>query len=222
MKLVSYDSGRALQLIVMEEIRPHGGIYMRHFVEALNERYGFAQSPDLRDADSDGSYVFNQGNIILDGQSIMIGQLGIYTDGIVIVCQDTESANKVLDDGLQWITEKFGLRPILTRKQRTFTSTLIIEFDFAIERALRKWDAVGRLLGSALQNSYGWSVKPDLTRLAFQVDKENLPAQANSLFLIERRADIPHSQNRFYSAAPLQTRLHLEFLRDLEALFAED
>jgi hypothetical protein len=216
MKIIATEGGRVLDLVPLEEIRPLAGIYVPDLIKAITERYGFAAGPtNLAEAVKSGAK-FEHGKFITDGGSVVIKELAIYSDGLISDAFDTRTADRVLDDFLDWATEQFKLRERESPRRRTYTSALICEFERPVESALGNLSKLCGLLSKSLNAAYGWNHEYNLNRLGFSVDPMTAPHLRNTQFVIERRVQSPYSENRYYSGAPLQTEVHIQLLETIE------
>lgn len=220
MELIATDQGRVLQLFVMEEMRPPSGVYPPDLFHAIAERYGFIGQPtNLIEAATTGAK-FQRGHFQIDAKDINIKELGIYNDGIIVDCFNTDDADAVLDELMVWIKLKFELREVITKKQRTYTSVVVIEFDEPIDFMLQGFTKIRDIYASALRDTYGWDLEVNLLRLGISADPSTVPPLTNTQFFVERRIGIPYSQNRYYSGAPFRTAEHLKFLKSFEKVAA--
>jgi hypothetical protein len=221
MKLISLEAGRAVNLIVMEEVRPLHGISLRDFIEAIAERYQFSSVPDPKvAATSSQPTTFKNGEIELNGDKIIIDDLTIYSDGIGVETKHTDKAALVLEDGVAWFSRSFNLRAPMTPVKRAYSSTVIVEFDNPVEQSLKNWNAIQSLLKDAIKKREADDSGLSLTRIVFSTDP-TIPREGyTSTFQLERRADVPYARNRYFCVAPLDTESHLAYLTALDALLA--
>jgi hypothetical protein len=218
MKLITVEQARLLDLYPLEELRPDYGIYLPEFVRAVSERYGFVAVPtDLKDAAENGAK-FEHGHAMIDGQSVVIKNLGVYNDGIIVDTYHSKMSDAVLADLMQWATEKFSLHPKNSPDRRTYTSMVVVEFEGAVEPALGALGKIGDMMSDYLRTFYGWEHAYNLTRLGLAVDPKKIPHLRNTGFLLERRVGIEYATNRWACGAPLPTETHLELLGKIEQL----
>jgi hypothetical protein len=216
MKIVTIDGGRVLDLVPLEELRPSAGVYLPDFISAVATRYSFANVPtDLGEAIKSGAK-FDTGKFMFNGNPISIKELGIYSDGLICEAHGTHFADLILDDLLQWATDKFKLKERLAPIHRTYTSGLVCIFDKSVESGLGKLTTICDLLSKACNDLYGWKYKYNLNRLAFNVDPTEIPHLRSTNFILERRLQVPYSENRYFSIAPLKTEAHIELLETIE------
>jgi hypothetical protein len=216
MNLIATDTGRVLQLLIMEEIIPSSGIYMPNLYQQLADRYAFVGRPNnYVEAVANGTK-FQHGRLATPTKTIVIKEIGIYNDGVIIDAMNTDDAEYVMEDFIVWVTAAFALRPIKTEIPRIYSSIVTIEFESAIECALRGLDIVLTQVSAALNNAYGWQHEVHLLRLAVNADPQAVPPLRNTQFYIERRIGRPYSQNRYQSGGPLRTEDHLALLTGIE------
>jgi hypothetical protein len=216
MKIIATDTGRVVQLVVMEEIRPPSGIYMPALYQAVSDRYGFVARPqDLNAAITSGAK-FNHGRLITPNKTIMISEIGIYNDGVIIDSLNTNDAEIILEDFISWTKNLLGLRDEITKIPRTYSSLVTVEFDRPIETALRGTEILTGSLNTALKNAYGWDLETNILRFGINADPRSVPPLRNTHFFLERRIGRPYSENRYQSGAPLRTEEHLELLQTIE------
>lgn len=216
MKIISAEHGQILHRFIAEEVRPPSGLYIPDLIRVVAERYGFISLPRLEDAIKEGAK-FSTGRHLHGGRLIEIKTLGIFSDGILVVTLNTDDASIILDELLQWI-DSIGFRRPTTIFPRQFVSSVIVDFDRSIDRSFDMLKAFNRSFSEALYAAYGYSLDPSIRRIAFACDPLNLPPQAVAEFTLERRAGVPFSQNRYFSAAPLPTKVHLDLLQSFEKL----
>ena len=216
MKVVTTEGGRILDLVPLEEFRPPQGVYLPDFVSAIAARYSFASVPsNLTEAAKSGAK-FETGKFMLDGSPVAIKELAVYSDGLICEAHDTRFADLVLDDFLKWATDTFKLQERLSPVRRTYTSALVCIFEKSVEFGLGKLSTVCDLLSKALSDAYGWKYQYNLNRLAFTVDPMAIPHLRSTNFIIERRLQVPYSENRYFSIAPLKTEEHVKLLETIE------
>jgi hypothetical protein len=217
MKVIATEGGRVLDLVPIEELRPSSGLYLPDFIQRVNERYGFASVPPSVIEASKAGVKFEHGRFVMDGVVEVIKELSVYSDGLICDCFTTRAADLILDDFFGWSTETFKLRHRQTPQRRTYTSTVVIEFENVVEPALGKFTQLGNMLSKFLKAAYGWNYEYNLQRLTFAVDPMAIPHLRSTQFYIERKLGTPYSENRYYSIAPMQTEEHLRLLGAIES-----
>lgn len=218
MKIITYEGGRILDLVPLEEFRPARGVYVPDFLGAIAARYQFVSGPkDLAEAAKSGAK-FELGKFDLGGTIITVKELAIYSDGLICETYTTEMSDLVLDEFISWATATFGLQPRTTSIKRTYTSALVCNFDKDVESGLGPLARACDLFSRALKESYGWDYSAKLNRLAFNVDPKDIPHLRNTNFILERRLQNPngYSENRYFSIASLKTEAHVRLLETIE------
>lgn len=217
MKLVANEGGRILDRISIDELRPPGGVFVPDLFRAIVERYQFAVLPNgnIGEALKDGAK-FEHGKAIIGGKTLVVKELAMYSDGLISDAFDTDSAELILDDFIAWATAEFKLKERQSPSSRTYTSAVVIKFEKDLEPALGKMAKVRTLLSDALKSNHGWDYTYSTSRLMFSVDPQSMPPYRNTNFILEKRAQVPFSENRYFSAAPFRTEEHLRLLETIE------
>jgi hypothetical protein len=218
MKVVNTEGGRILELVALEELRPVGGVYVPDFLRAITARYSFVQPPTNFEEMLKSGMKFEGGKFTLaDNTVVSIKELSLHNDGIICEAFNTQIADLVLDDFVAWAIAEFKLHQPLSAPRRTYTSSIICDFEKDVEPGLGKIARLSSLLSKALGDAYGWKYKYELFRLGLNVDPRTIPQYRLTNFIFERRTGIEYSKNRFFSIAPLTTEAHIHLLEVFEA-----
>ena len=216
MKLISYEFGQSLQMIRMDEVRPLHGIYMPDVILKIGNRYRFVTRPMEINAETANAITFEIGIIQIGDQQTAIASLGVYNDGILVVCRDTNDADRVTDDFISWATEEFSLRQIQTHIPRKHTSHVVVDFDVSLDAIVSSFTAIASIFELALKADQGVQIAPRVQRLVLASDPlDGLPL-AQTSFTLEPRSGTPFSSQRFFSAAPMSSEAHLNMLTAIE------
>jgi hypothetical protein len=217
--LVAYEFGQVLQLIRMEETRPHSGTYLPDLLVAIRERYKFVTAPtNFTEAGLTEGAKFEMGALQTGNRLIAIKSLGVFKDGLLISCWNTEDAEFITDEFMDWSIKTFGLRKPTTSIPRKYSSQLVVDFDVSIDHLMTAFSAVCRAYESALEDVAGIKVDMHVEKLILSSDPiGGLPTNQTS-FSIETRVNVPFSERRYFSVAPLTSAGHLKFLANLENL----
>lgn len=219
MKLISTEFGQSFQQYRMEELRPFSGIYLPGLIAAIAERYSFGAVPSLNDAVQQGAR-FREGRFAVGNTLIAIKELGVYNDGILVAAWNTDDADAIVDDITSWSLQTLKLREPIFTPVRRHVSSLVVEFDFTIDRAFTVFAELITEYQEVLKRTYDWEFPVQGLRIAFAADHTMMPQHTSADFLIERRAGVPFSENRYFSSVPLGTRTHLELLKTFERVLA--
>ena len=219
MRVITNEAGRAIQRLNPDEVRPAGGYYVPDIIRLISERYGFGHQPSVEDVRKTGA-VFREGRLIAGTRKINIGEIGIYNDSVIATSEDTESSDFILNDILAWAQQSIGLRRPQNQQLRLYENALVVEFDTSLEKSFSIFDATKRSFEKMLVTLYGEGPVVAPYRFAIAVDSmvSRIPPglQFGLQFQIERRIGVPFSLNRFYSVAPLRTKMHVELLEEFE------
>jgi len=215
MKLISRELGKVVQLFVPDEIRPLSGLNMPDFIRLIQERYGFAKVPELKEVAQSGAK-FQTGRLKSANKTINISELAVFDDGAVVNSFHTDEAEFVLEDFISWAKKTFDFRDAETERLRTFESRLVIEFDRSIDAALRVFDPIRAKIAKAVEDSYGVKTPIGNHRIDFSAPMKPALEIRHPALGIERRISCPLEANRFYSIAGFRTDVHLELLHELE------
>lgn len=212
MELVSCETGQALQLINMDEIRPvRGGVFLPDILSNIKERYRF-QSFVPR-TDQTNAIKFDLGVAKLEELTIPISSIEIYNDGIAVNARHTDDADAVMDDFLKWSSESYDFREPQHVIPRRHQSRIIVDIDRSAGDLFFK---NFKLLNSIVGGSLGSEKSSEVTQIMFG---PHPPGEYPFLhtWLFQPRIGQPHVPNRYFSAAPLSTSAHVDMLSRLEA-----
>jgi len=224
MKIVNYERGVTTLLVPMEEMRPANPPDITTAINAIKAHYGFGWAPDLNrtyDEVQKGPHTFSGGKLERDGKVISITKLQFFNDGIVVTSHSTENADAIIEDLIEWGTKTFGYRPFQTVPTRLHNSAIAIDMDFDLDHILGPHDELSRLFAEYLTPARPKAPVWKAATLRFTgIASPKEAPDMNNVFLIERRVDVPHEKNRYFSDAPLPTQAHVRFLEALEKIVA--
>jgi hypothetical protein len=215
-KLISTEYGQSLQLFVADEVRPLSGLYLPDLIRKISERYALVIGPPNYETALKEGAKYKEGRLVIEGRTIAIKDLGFFVDGVLAATSTTEDSDIVLNDLIVWAKQNFGLRDPLTKRPRTFVSSVVVEFDAELDRALTTFNELRQGFASVINETYQVDTEINASRIALAADTTRLPPQIRFEFIIERRAGRPFSENRYFSSATLPTRSHLDLLADFE------
>jgi hypothetical protein len=129
----------------------------------------------------------------------------------------TTDSEKILEEALNWSAATFGMdyRPgMIKRKahvsQLTFYSDSIFK---NLHPALLK---ISAKISARVPQYFGLNVEYRPSSFAITYDPLTLK-NGVAPFSIEPRAEVPYSENKYFSTAPLPTEEHINLLEELEA-----
>jgi hypothetical protein len=216
MKLVAYDTGQTLFMILLDEARPLSGVYLPDLIKEVGERYALAlKSTDLAEAIKSG-VKYQVGRLSEENKTIAIKQLDLYNDGILITTCSTDDTETVFSDLSAWLKSNFGFRDPVTSIRRKYFSSVVVDFDKPLERLLSAFSEITSDYATMLKSHNNVDASPSLYRIALSADPRELPQFTQTQFLIERRNDAAFSLNRYIATAPLASDKLLSLLERLE------
>jgi hypothetical protein len=215
MQLLSVIRARSIWLFDTLDLNPFG----KHLevIEWLKENYHFLKYPSsIADFDRSGGLAFSNGAFQIKDDLVIDVGLSIYPDGLVA---DTRSSTKDTDvflENLLSLAERdLGLvsYPEMVR-QRLYVSELNIRPKNPLNSLNPRLQEFANRITSLLVNQDTIVFAP--AGISFWPDP-SFPIR-HSHFQFERKQNIPFSENRYYSRAPLHTDDHLKLLEEFEDL----
>jgi len=221
-RLIAVDTGRATWLFPLEEIVPREPLDRGQLTAALVDRYGFAIFPPSNippeEINKNGAK-FQNGFLMFEGKKSGITELAIFNDGVVVNSHSTEAASAFIEDLVSYVRSNFGFRDFTSKVRRIIVSQLIVEFDTRLAALVPAFEKIGALINKDMGELYDASVFLDFGRIDLVMDKGT--ADINYVapkFLIERRANISFSQERYFCSATMHTNSHLRILEEIEKM----
>lgn len=221
MKIISYDSGRVTWLFPTEEFLPLGSGDGRAIIEQVTAKYEFShppKNPTREEVDKNGLR-FGSGRFAFEGTSFHINEFIAYNDGIVAVSAATEPAMAFLEDLVQFLKDAFSFRAPITPIKKINVSNIIVEFDDSINSMLAEHELISHVISGNLNSNEGTTFPARLSRVDFTLDKgPNEKPGSLPKWTLEARANVPISQNRYFSSAAVSTRQHLKMIEEVEQI----
>lgn len=216
MRFVATETGQAIQLLKLEELRPlRGGAFVLDMIAEITERYRFAVPPEDI-IKNPNALKFQAGTILGPDRNININSLEIYNDGIVVNARHTDDADFVIDEFLSWSAAEFGMRERITFIPRTYFSAIVVDFDKAIEQIIGDFEEIRAIIAAA------FGTEQNFRFLRFAITTDQTQAVGHRTWQIEPRAGLPRVEGRFFSTAHLPTDAHWEMLVKLEKRLTTD
>lgn len=224
MRLIAIDAGRTTWLFPFEEIAPLEPMVGGQLTAALVARYSFKGFPaenTPREELSKNGAKFENGQFLYLDRLVPIGELAVFSDGVVVNSSSTEAASAFIEDLLDYVRSQFRFREFTSRPRKIVASQLIVEFDTPLATLMPTFSKIQGLIAKETGEVYGASNPMDFFRLDFQLDKEKSHLEyALPRFTIERRAGVSFSQERYYCSALLDTQRHLFILEEMEKMIS--
>jgi hypothetical protein len=209
MKLISIESSRVIFLIQLH--RPGGQLYLPDALEKLAKRYSFIKAPSSEQAPP---LTFAIGKF----KNAQIAEFSMFNDGLIVSsASDTDLLKAFIDDLLAWGTKELGIERVATTSSETFyESSIIVKSDIDLAAALKPQIEISDLLNDAMKSA---KIVVPLKLSGFILDFDPasfLGKRKPFRFIVDRRINVPFSDNIFFSQAPFRTKDHLHVLSMLE------
>jgi hypothetical protein len=214
MELSAIIMARFFAFIETYDLNPRGRAHFPQLVTALVNRYGFAKYPQKpEDFDESKGVTFQDGR----EDDVTINQVQIFSNATYVdTASSTEDSEKIFQQSLTWLSKDFGLRyrPEMV-KRKTYVSQLTF-FTDVLDKLHPALSKLGQKLTTRVPQFYGQPL--GYTPAVVSVAYDPLTTKAGpSPFTIERRADAPFNENKYFSSAPLPTDEHIAMLEAFEA-----
>jgi|SRR5580698_994610 hypothetical protein len=215
MQLLSVPLARVLAYIEGTELNPQGSAFFPEVIERLIERFQFQKYPQsFEETDEQKGVNFFEGR----WNGVNVTKLTIFTGAIVVdTGTSTEASEKILEEALIWGAQELGLtyEPGMI-KRRQYISDIVFssEIDLlAVHPAFVNLQKAVTDLGE----KFLWQRRPyELTHFGLDFDHTLNPLIA-APFSIQRRGNALFSEQKYFSEAPLPTRVHVKLVEQLEA-----
>lgn len=188
--------------------------FMPDLVAAIRARYRFFESPSkVEDLKQEGPARFLLGV----HQNVIISKLEVYPHGVSIETEgSTEEADLVLDDFFEWASSKFKIDFSETQPVARLYSSAIEFTDVNIAKLSEGMSALAAGLSTYLAE-YGVQASYVFHSSGLAADPITAVPIVPNRFTIERRVNMPMSENVFFSEAPLSTDQHVALLERLSS-----
>ena len=217
MRLSSVNAARAVWLLDIDELNPHGRRLFPDLVPALVAAFGFTVFPEnsgQMDPTAKTGIAFKNGKFpCVDGP--VSWDFEIHAAGIAVETKNSTTVSEgLLGELVDWGVREFGLnfRPAMIRKT-VYVSQLVFYPDGDINKGLDRLNGFADILSSV--PIIGDVKKIELNSLYFKSEGSDRWA-----FTFERRADAPFSENKYFSASDVPTDVHIELINRFEALLS--
>lgn len=222
MRLIAVETGRVTWLFPLEEIAPLEPLDRGQLTAALVDRYGFAVFPASNtppeEINKNGAK-FQNGFFTFDGKRASIAELAVFNDGIVVNSNSTEAASAFIGDLISYVRSNFRFRDFTSKVRTILVSQVVVEFDTRLAALVPLFAKIGAMINKETGQIYETPVFMDFGRIDFLFDKEKAGIEyAAPRFLIERRAGVPFSQERYYCSASMHSDSHLRILEEIEKM----
>lgn len=215
MKLQSICNARSIWWGHLNDINPRGINLFPIVAPLLVSTYKFIQFPSIQDvANPTDGLKFQTGEFANNGEHPARISFTIYDECLIAnSSSSTDHADAFLRDVLKRLDEIFNLsnsEQVINRKN------YLNELYVYTNKSLDLLSPQLKIISEYLSNNVVQDVRFELGGISFfpdQINKNNPP-----VFRFERAVNVPFSENRYYSIAPLQTSKHLELLENLEAI----
>ncbi len=213
MKLVSIRVARSIWLVPVNQLNPRGR-YLLPAVSGVVERYHFAKPPDLKSLTESPVKVAFEAGVFAGTNGVPVTvQLTLHDDGLVAETRSsTDDSDAFLEDLLSWLEKEYDL-PSYTDLgiRKIYASELYVQFQNPISVFSERFSAFADSIETGLGPN-----QPNPMHLAGLIFGSDPTNKQQSLVRIEREANIPFKENRYYSYAPIKTSEHLKLLELFE------
>ena len=218
MELLSVDLARAVWVGPVMDLNPKGIALDKLLVPFLLDTYKFKKIPDLKAVDPSKGFSFERGEFTLPGEDYPIAiTFGMFDFGFTADSRSsTRNSEAFLIDVFSRFSQICKIPPYDSfLRRRGYVSRLFVHTEKSIELLNPKLTQLADYLS---ENVEGGSISFHAKSLSIWPDQTvKVPPLA---FSFEPVLGTSFSENRYFSAAPLQTEKHLELLKMLEEILS--
>lgn len=217
MQLSAVLLARVIFFVESVDLNPRGAAYYPDVIGALVNRYGFQSFPQkIEDFNEEKGVTLVSGK---SGEKV-IEKVVVYNWGLTLdTTSSTSDSEELLDEALRWGADNLRLsyKPEMIKRksyvsQITFYSDAPLLLLNPILGSIS--DKLAKTVSSNLKLAY--VLGPRGFQISVDPEVQRIPVQ---VFSVERREGVPFSDRKYFSAAPVQTDVHLEIIKDLENAF---
>lgn len=223
MRIISYNNARVTWLFPLEEIGPLDGMNGSNLISEISRRYEFKNIPSVAAPEEmqKNGVKFGLGKFKVSDRIQVVTELSVYSDGIVAISEQTETGHLFLIDLLGWLRRDFGFREFSSEVKELFLSELTVEFDQALSRLLPSFELITNAVSKFTAPMFQTKDTMGFARIDLEFDRTSPTIkQGAPRFVIERRTNVPFSQERYFCSAPMRTTEHVKSLTEIETLAA--
>jgi len=219
---VTVQRARSLWFVYLSDLNPNG-LNLLPLIQPLISRYNFQLFP-TKPEELFGKDVieikFSGGNFKKAPKHNISVDLIIFNWGFVAETRSsTNDSDAFLDDLLTWASTQIKLvayQEVI--KSKAYVSELWIQTDKKLNTLNPKLDKLAKRITSLTKGHEHHHIAYETSGILFSSD----PVVVNppGIFRFERIIDVPFSENRYYSAASLQTEAHITILEELEDILS--
>ena len=198
----------------LQDLNPQGHVYYPDLVAALVEKFNFQVFPTKpEDFNEQTGITFQSGKF----EGGTIEQVQIFTHGILLDTRiSTDASEELLHDTLVWAKATLGLHYEDNMiKREALVSQLTFESSLSLNKLNPVLADVSKFVTDNLPSNIGQKPSYETTGVVINIDP-TASKLTPGMFSIERRAELPFSDNKYFSNAPLSTKDHVAALEELE------
>lgn len=219
MKLLSVNLARALWFCPVQELNPRGkSLYQ--IIPYLIDKYRFKVFPSDKEVpDENKGIKFEDGEFLTSANELISINLTIFADGLVADSRySTDESDAFLTDMLMNLSKdhSFPHHELIIRRTG-YVSQLYVSTDKSLELINPRLKKISEYLCNNVKG-FGENFF-ELGGIYFWPDQTLINKPFN--FTFERVLNVPFSENRYYTGAPLQTDNHIELLDIIENILSK-
>jgi hypothetical protein len=214
-KISAIIQARAIAFMELYDLDPRGRTFFPEIIEQIRQRYGFLQAPKIEELDEQKGVELKTGkfgNKVIDVLKIFPHLFALETHS------STSDSKMILEDMFEWAKKELGI---------TYEPSMIEHWGYV---SILTFYSECNII--ALDNSPASKLAAKMSNAVSEIWEEPVVfeprgmsighdplSRKNSIasLLITPRAEVPYSENKFYSEAPLPTDTHIKLLEEFEA-----
>lgn len=195
--------------------RKERSIFPPRLSEAIRQRYNFVEYPKTADQFGSGSALeYKYGYF----SEFIVERAAIYNDALFVTSQvHSDQLDLLIDDIISVIESEFSIKLDLSNSVSLYNSKIEFEMNGGFSDWFNHLGPIVKFMENAARRN-GIDVKSYEVG-GFSVNGEGDGELKPGRFLLERRANLPFSDNMFFSEAPLSTAEHFQLIAEISRNF---
>jgi hypothetical protein len=215
MKLLSIHIARAMRLLHYTDLNPKG----KAIFPAIHSFLGDWYKLQFNEGEKGKGWLYEKGEFVTEEGTTISVSLHIASD---VIFADTSSSTKDSENFLTDFMTRFSDTFDLPRyeevvREQAYLSQIYLTPDVSLDVVNPKLKEISDYLSSEVRGG-GFEFK--IGSLSFWADQTNKLNPAN--FTLERALNVPFSENRYFSSAPLETDKHIALIERLEKILKNE